>query len=81
MKTTPTLPRPLPSLIDIKIALSDLTGYPAEKFAPDFKLLDCAREIEALENRFDVVIEVRNYINTTVGEVMKGMRLPRSSWP
>ncbi len=76
MKTTPTLARTLPSLEDIQNALADLTGYPAMKFAPDFKLLDCAGEIEALEARFDVVITVRNYISTMVREVMAGMRRP-----
>lgn len=76
MKTIPTLPRTFPSLDDIQNALSELTGYPSAKFAPDFKLLDCAREMEALEDRFNVVIKVRNYINTTVAEVMSGMRRP-----
>ena len=62
-----------PSLEEVQQALANLTGYPPTTFVPQFKLLDCANEIEQLETLFGVAIKVGNYINATVDEVMQGM--------
>lgn len=76
MKTKKVASQTLPSLAEVQEVLSELTGFPPSKFALDFKLLDCAGEIEALEQRFDVIITVRNFIKATVAEVIRGMSLP-----
>ncbi len=65
----------LPTLTEVQNALSEQTGYPPETFAPDFKLLDCGKEIERMETLLGVTITVRNYIKATVAEVMEGMSL------
>ncbi|KKW11533.1 MAG: hypothetical protein UY50_C0011G0009 [Parcubacteria group bacterium GW2011_GWA2_49_9] len=66
----------LPSFAEVQQAFAEITGYPVTKFTPSFKLLDCAGEIERVEQMFGVRISVRNFINASVQEVFDGMSFP-----